>query len=176
MVLHTFLLSPVWRWSRQGSCSKISPSQDPPSGFGTHKGNGRVLQVKCNKNSYYYHDCTFAGDHNILCLEKFSKRSYLCWNTCAGLSYHVHNLHDLMWWREPNLKAPAEILAWVGETLLLLSQRQGFSLPQSTTIVLSHQWTISRSFSISPQMIYLMLYEAAKTLWSLVDVNEPRTQ
>lgn len=48
MVLHTFLLSPVWRWSRQGSCSKISPSQDPPSGFGTHKGNGRVLHVKLN--------------------------------------------------------------------------------------------------------------------------------
>lgn len=120
------------------------------------------------------YDCTFAGDHNILCLEKFSKRSYLCWNTCAGLSYHVHNLHDLMWWREPNLKAPAEIFAWVGETLLLLSQRQGFCLLQSTTIVLSHQWTISRSFSISPRMIYLMLYEAAKTLWSLVDVNEPR--
>lgn len=48
MVLHIFLLSPVWRWSRQGSCSKISPSQDPPSGFGTHKGNGRVLHVKLN--------------------------------------------------------------------------------------------------------------------------------
>ena len=48
MVLHIFLLSPVWRWSRQGSCSKISPSQDPPSGFGTHKGNGRVLHVTLN--------------------------------------------------------------------------------------------------------------------------------
>lgn len=31
-----------------GGCSKISPSQDPPSGFGTHKGNGRVLHVKLN--------------------------------------------------------------------------------------------------------------------------------